>query len=121
MAFRLKDCGAKQLVTYLEEVNPEKVSHIMDDLIKPMHESKTAKYPVRVKVGSDFVLVKYPKSEKLSSLKEKGPLEQKLFNAREIVKYMDKEAAEQAYEAQQAAEKNTHIERRAKELQDLYG
>ncbi len=38
MAFRLKDCGAKQLATYLEEVNPEKVSHIMDDLIKPMHE-----------------------------------------------------------------------------------
>lgn len=34
---------------------------------------------------------------------------------------MDKEAAEQAYEAQQAAEKNTHVERRAKELQDLYG
>lgn len=69
----------------------------------------------------DYCVVDYPERKELSSLEEKTSLGQKLLNAREIVKDMDKQAAQRAYEAQQLAEKNARIDAKAKELQDLYG
>ena len=42
MAFRLKGNGAKELATLLEEIGPSEASHITEDLIKPIHELKTA-------------------------------------------------------------------------------
>ena len=164
MAFRLKGDGAKKLATLLEEVNSKEASHITDDLIKPIHELKTAdviydgkdvmikplnnlkssswggdevlfvtdKRPsvanhmnrssVKYYVGkNDYRVVNYPELQELSSLEEKTQLGQKLLNAREIVKDMDKQAAQRAYDAQQVAEKNARIDAKAKELQDLYG
>lgn len=77
---------------------------------------------VKYYVGeNDYRLVNYPERQELSSLEEKTSLGQKLLNAREIVKDMDKQAAQRAYDAQQAAEKYTRIAAKAKELQDLYG
>ncbi len=162
MAFRLKGDGAKKLATLLEEVNSKEASHITDDLIKPIHELKTADViydgkdvtitPVRTFKSSfedfdvlvvsdkkpgvsnymnrssvkyyvgkdDYCVVDYTERKELSSLEEKTSLGQKLLNAREIVKDMDKQAAQRAYEAQQVTEKNARIDARAKELQDLY-
>lgn len=42
MAFKLKGDGAKKLATLLEEVNSKEAYHITEDLIKPIHSSKTA-------------------------------------------------------------------------------
>ena len=162
MAFRLKGDGAKKLATLLEDVNSKEASHITDDLIKPIHELKTADViydgkdvtitPVRTFKSSfedfdvlvvsdkkpgvsnymnrssvkyyvgkdDYCVVDYPERKELSSLEEKTSLGQKFLNAREIVKDMDKQAAQRAYDAQQVAEKNARIDARAKELQDLY-
>ena len=69
----------------------------------------------------DYCVVDYTERKELSSLEEKTSLGQKLLNAREIVKDMDKQAAQRAYEAQQVTEKNARIDARAKELQDLCG
>ena len=164
MAFRLKGDGAKKLATLLDEVASSEASHITEDLIKPIHELKTAdviydgkdvsikqlnykpslfgaddevlvvsdKRPsvsnydnsssVKYYVGeNDYLLVNYPKRQELSSLEENTELGQKLLNAREIIKDMDKQAAQRAYEAQQVAEKYARISAKAKELKDLYG
>ena len=76
---------------------------------------------VKYYVGKDdYCVVDYPERKELSSLEEKTSLGQKFLNAREIVKDMDKQAAQRAYDAQQVAEKNARIDARAKELQDLY-
>lgn len=162
MAFKLKGDGAKKLATLLEEVNSKEASHITEDLIKPIHELKTADViydgkdvtitPVRTFKSSfedfdvlvvsdkkpgvsnymnrssvkyyvdkdDYCVVDYTERKELSSLEEKTSLGQKLLNAREIVKDMDKQAAQRAYKAQQVTEKNARIDARAKELQDLY-
>ena len=162
MSFKLKGDGAKKLATLLEDVNSKEASHITDDLIKPIHELKTADViydgkdvtitPVRTFKSSfedfdvlvvsdkkpgvsnymnrssvkyyvgkdDYCVVDYPERKELSSLEEKTSLGQKFLNAREIVKDMDKQAAQRPYDAQQVAEKNARIDARAKELQDLY-
>lgn len=48
------------------------------------------------------------------------PLMQKLFNAKEILKVLDANAAKQAYEAEQLAAKQARIDEKAKKLSELY-
>ena len=149
MAFRLKGDGAKKLATFLEETNSATNKHVMEDLIKPIDALKTnvvfdgenvlvegasvSKNSPVVMPGTydkdlQYVLdggkvyhVIYNKPKKFIEVFESHPLMQKLFNAREIAKDMDVQAAKQAYDGQLVAQKQARIEAKAKELQDLYG
>lgn len=65
--------------------------------------------------------IQYPNDVNISQFKESDPLLQKLLNAREVAKDLDKKAAQKAYEDSVNAAKQARIDERTKELQDLFG
>lgn len=150
MAFKLKGDGAKKLATFLEETNSATNKHVMEDLIKPINTLKTnvvydgenvliegvpvsEHCPIAMPDtnkrdlqytldGGEYVYhIEYKEPRNFVDVYEPYPLLQRLFNAREIAKDIEVQAAKEAYRAQQTAEKEARIAETAQKLQDLYG
>lgn len=64
--------------------------------------------------------IPYDKPQTLTNVVESMPLMQKFFNAKEILKVLDANAAKRVYEAEQTAVKKVRIEEKTKKLLKLY-
>lgn len=97
---------------------------VIDKAPSPDTTNHSVRYPIR-DISRDGLIkdliINYSSYKPLSDLNKNSHFEQRLLNAREIAKELDRQNALKAHEAQQVAERAARIEAKAKELQDLYG
>lgn len=119
MSLKLKGDSAKRLATIMEETNKEYGTKIMSTL-KNIKNLKS-----KVVCDGEMVTVQGPGmsvSEVLdNSHRAPHTIVAKLFTAHDMGKYLDKVAAQKAYELPSTASKQANIEAKAKELMDLFG
>lgn len=106
--------------------HPEKITDlIVSDQIPvlvPSTNQKILQYTAKDNYAAPHVFkVCYDNPQNILDVSKHNSLMQKLFNAKEIIKRLEADAANRAYKTEQAAARQARINAKADELSKLYG